>query len=76
MAPQVGTWPGEVCKRCGRRNVIGFRVDDDVWMAVVGDPDAVWCAQCFDVEAQAKGIEYTFRDTSPVSWSDWADWVR
>jgi hypothetical protein len=69
-------WPGELCDHCGRRNVTGFLVDDAVWMAVVGNTAKVWCATCFDEEAQRKAIAYTFREVSPVTWSDWDDFLR
>lgn len=68
-------WPGEKCKRCGRRNVVGFIVPDEVWMAVVGASSGCWCLTCFDEEAQAKGIAYRVRpeDLAQVSWDMWRD---
>lgn len=68
---QGRTWFGERCKssRCmGRRNCIGFEVDDEVWMAVIGDENGCVCPQCFDEIAQEKGIEYEFKEVYPVSW--------
>jgi hypothetical protein len=70
--PDPQPWPGEVCKRCGRRNVTGFRVPDDAWAKVVGR-ETVWCPQCFDEEAQRKGVRYEFTGIWPVSWSDWSE---
>jgi len=67
-------WPGEVCKRCGRRNTVGFVVNDVLWSKVVGDPDTIRCLICFDEEAQKRGVRYTGSDIIemyPVSWSDW-----
>jgi len=70
-------WRGEVCKNCGRRNVIGFVVDDEVWADVtVGfpfPPDAapVLCPACFDELAEARGVRYEFKAVYPVTWNDW-----
>lgn len=61
-------WTGEICKKCGRRNNVGFRVSDDVWDSVAGDQETVWCLQCFDEEAQRKGIKYKVHNTSVVTW--------
>jgi hypothetical protein len=66
-------WHGETCRKCGRRNVVGFVVSDEAWEAVVGDPGTIWCPQCFDVVAQARGVRYRFLEVYPVSWSDWED---
>jgi hypothetical protein len=68
---QRGNWPGEFCKRCQRRNVIGFSVPDEIWEAVVRERWNVLCAACFDEEAQSVGVEYSFGELWPVSWSDW-----
>lgn len=64
-------WDGEVCTKCNRRNVVGFIVSDDVWLAVTNNPDIVWCSTCFDEEAEAKQIRYHYLQLSAVSWSDW-----
>lgn len=64
-------WQGEICKRCGRRNNVGFRVSDDIWDKVVGNSGSVWCLQCFDQEAQRKGIKYKVHNTFVVTWADW-----
>lgn len=69
-------WLSERCKssRCkGRRNCVGFHVDDDVWMAVVGDENAILCPQCFDELAQEKGIKYDVRETYHIPW--WVDQI-
>ena len=72
-------WRGEVCKRCGRRNVIGFVVDDAVWTAVAADfpfPSGaapVLCPACFDELAETKGVRYKFKSVYPVTWADWED---
>lgn len=69
-------WPGEVCKRCGRRNTVGYTVPDELWAKVVGEPGTIRCLTCFDEEAQAKGIRYAgavicASEFYPVSWCDW-----
>jgi hypothetical protein len=68
-----GKWSGEICDRCGRRNVVGFEVSDELWMKVVGDESVVRCLTCFDEEAQEKVVEYSMEDVAfyHVSWSDW-----
>ena len=67
----MAKWHGEVCKRCERRNCVGFDVADDVWSAVVRDRWNVVCTTCFDEEAEAAGIEYGFLRVHPVTWSQW-----
>lgn len=66
-------WPGEVCKRCHRRNVIGFVVPDETWQTVVKNRWNVLCPTCFDEEAEACGIAYTLSEVYPVSWSMWEE---
>jgi len=61
-------WPYESCRCCGERNVIGFLVMDEVWLAVTGDEDTIWCPACFDREAQRNEIKYNFLGLFPVSW--------
>lgn len=67
-------WPGEWCKRCDRRNCVGFNVSDETWSAVVQGRWNVLCPTCFDELAQEAGVAYRFTDAGevwPVSWSDW-----
>ncbi len=64
-------WPGEVCKRCHRRNTIGFNVSDEIWDAVSGGRFLNLCATCFDELAQAAGVAYQFESVHPISWSSW-----
>jgi hypothetical protein len=66
-------WPGEICKRCGRRNVLAWSVPDAVWMSVVGDPGTIWCLTCFDEEAHRFGIKYQLEPKRPahLAWCDW-----
>ena len=66
-------WRGEVCKRCGRRNCVGFAVPDETWAAVVRGRWNVLCTTCFDEEAEAAGVEYRFGDVAAISWSMWLD---
>lgn len=63
--------PGEQCKDCYRAVVVGFRVADEVWAAVVGNPGAVLCVMCFDERAHELGIPYAFLEVRPVAWSAW-----
>ncbi len=35
-------WLGESCYNCGRRNNVGFEVNDDIWEQVVGDPNVIF----------------------------------
>jgi hypothetical protein len=64
-------WPGEICKRCHHRNVIGFYVPDKIWESVVQGRWNVLCPSCFDEEAEIAGVSYQFGELWPVSWSDW-----
>jgi len=68
-----GPWPGEVCKRCGRRNCVGFIVPDETWARVSQGRWNVLCTTCFDEEAQAAGVRYCLEqwEVYPVTWSDW-----
>jgi hypothetical protein len=52
-------WDGEVCKGCGRHNVVGFHVPDAVWQAVTGQEEGVWCLTCFDVAAAEQQVDWT-----------------
>lgn len=63
-------WDAEVCKRCNRRNVIGFTVPDEIWSAVVRDRWNVLCPTCFDEEAQAANVRYSFSQLWPVTWQE------
>lgn len=64
-------WPGERCRRCGHRNVIGFLVPDEAWQAVVRGRWNVTCPACFDEEAQLIGYAYSFIEVFAVTWRDW-----
>lgn len=63
-------WRYEICKRCGRRNCVGFTVSDATWADVSRDRWNVLCLACFDEEAQAFGIAYEVTETHLVSWVD------
>jgi hypothetical protein len=67
------TWSGELCKRCGRRNCVGFQVSDSIWSAVVRGRWNVLCTACFDEEAELVNVTYCFDAVWPVSWSMWAE---
>lgn len=72
-AERVNGWQGEVCKRCGRRNCVGFNVDDGTWSAVVRGLFTTLCTTCFDELAEESGISYIYEQVYAVSWSDWRD---
>lgn len=59
------TWRGEICKRCGRRNCVGFDLSEETWNAVVHGRWNVLCTTCFDEEAEAAGVEYRFGEVWP-----------
>jgi hypothetical protein len=66
-------WRYERCKapRCnGRRNCVGFRVDDAVWSSVVPSElrGRVVCLECFDEMAQEARVAYEVRELFPVTW--------
>lgn len=66
-------WKGEVCKRCLRRNCVGFSVSNEIWSQVVGDRYTLLCTSCFDELAEEGQITYQFGEVWPVSWSDWQE---
>lgn len=51
---------GEICNKCGRpvnrATPTWWWADDALWMEVVDDPHAVWCAPCFTDQAWALGV--------------------
>lgn len=74
-------WAGEVCKKCGHRNNVGFHVDDDTWLKVSfrfideetkkSEYYSLLCLTCFDKQAELKNIAYELIDVFPVTWHDW-----
>lgn len=64
-------WDGEWCKRCNRRNVLGFNVDDWVWLDVVKKQYSILCITCFDELAEDQQVKYKYTNVYPVTWSDW-----
>jgi hypothetical protein len=71
LSARFPLWHGEVCKRCGRRNCVGFEVCDRVWETVTRGRWNVLCTTCFDEEAETAGVPYTFGAVYTVSWSAW-----
>lgn len=67
-------WKGEICKRCYRRNCVGFNVGEEIWRAVVQDRFNLVCTTCFDELAEEAGVEYSFGEVFAISWSDWGGW--
>ena len=70
-------WRFEICKQCGRNNVVGFRVTDSMWERVTDDMEGVLCIWCFDEMAAAKDIDWTeepveFYAVSTVANRKWA----
>jgi len=65
-------WRGEICKRCNRRNPVGFQVPDAVWDQVHGEYNLL-CVTCFDELAEQRGVEYEFQGIWPISWNEWAE---
>ena len=53
-------WEGQVCKACGRVDVVHYQVPDLLWEAVVPEElrGLVMCLRCFDAFAAAKRIDY------------------
>lgn len=50
-------WRGEVCKRCGGPNHIGYHLEDDIWNEV-SEGYNILCINCLDVLATDKGIDW------------------
>lgn len=59
---------GEICKRCNRRNVIGYEVSDKAWHMVSAGLYNVLCPTCFDELAEEKNIIYSFLAVYPTTW--------
>ena len=53
-------WEGQVCKACGRVDVVHFKVPDLLWEAVVPEElrGLVVCLRCFDAFAAQRRIDY------------------
>jgi hypothetical protein len=46
----------EFCHRCGRRQPLVWRTDDDLWAAVMGGPGGVLCPECFNKAMWKRGF--------------------
>jgi len=48
----------EYCKRCGRRQPLVWGSSDPLWAKITGrtDGSGVFCPECFDFLAKAKGL--------------------
>ncbi len=54
-------WLCEVCADCGRNNVLGFSVPDEVWQAVTEGTqfeNRVLCILCFDALATERDVDW------------------
>lgn len=55
-----------VCR--GRRIVVGYRVSDKAWDAVMDGKETCVCLTCFDEEAQRRRVQYEVLDVHTVTW--------
>lgn len=68
----LSQWPRrQTCKDCWRTDGLDFHVGTSTWNAVVAPPDAdlshyqregwggVFCLECFDRRAEARGVDYS-----------------
>ena len=53
-------WQGQVCKVCGRVDVVHYQVPNELWVDVVPEElrGLVVCLRCFDAFAAQKRIDY------------------
>jgi len=53
-------WEGQVCKACGRVDVVHYQVPNELWVDVVPEElrGLVVCLRCFDAFAARKRIDY------------------
>jgi len=53
-------WEGQVCKACGRVDVVHYQVPNELWVDVVPRElrHLVVCLRCFDAFAAEKRIDY------------------
>lgn len=65
----------EFCQRCGRRQPLVWRAPDALWLEInEGKQGGVFCPECFDDLAQARGIslrwqarfDYIFERNPPL----------
>lgn len=64
-------WPLERCGSVvcrGRRIVVGYRVSDEAWDAVMDGKETCVCLTCFDEEAQRRRVQYEVLDVHTVTW--------
>lgn len=67
-----GAWLGEWCDFCDRRNVIGYEIEDELWLKIIGDQDAVACLTYLDEQAEKLQITYNINIlTKPLQWHCW-----
>ena len=46
----------EFCGKCGKHQPLVWTADDDLWNELNGGPNGVLCPECFDKEADRRGI--------------------
>jgi hypothetical protein len=65
------------CEKCGRRNLVTYRVGPkEAWGVVVRNRWKSVCPSCFDSEAEIAGVRYQFIGTRATSWSNPAETVK
>lgn len=70
----MNEYPGEWCKRCNRRVVVGFNVPDDIWNAIVKGRYNVVCLPCFDELSDDTNIQWENDiELYPVSHATWKE---
>ena len=45
------------CRDCGR-NVHDYNVPNEIWLAVIGSENGVWCYDCFCNRADSKNVKW------------------
>lgn len=52
-------WRGEVCKKCGKANFVGYDLEDDAWYRITKGFYNILCIPCLDELATKQGIDWT-----------------
>ena len=61
----------EHCARCKRRNVVSYKVPEEIKrLVLLGRWRTGVCPSCFDELAERAGVRYSFDEPSATSWSD------
>ena len=71
MYVKYSMWLGEVCKRCNKRNCVGYILNNELWEKITENKYSILCLFCLDELAQVKLIDYIDKNNIfIVNWRD------